>query len=95
VVNLPLRETALGRALGAVTPGWSSTEELLAAIVEQVDLSNRLFVMAHSKKGTRPPTPITITRPGQAIEKPKLATPDEVRSFFGGTRPPAAPVATS
>lgn len=51
------------------TFGWTYTEELLALIAEILDQSTRLFIMANSKKGTKPPDPLEIQRPGQPSRK--------------------------
>lgn len=50
--------------------------------------------MAHSKRGTRAPDPIRITRPGEHVSetlpvpgtKKRIASSDEIRGFFGGGR---------
>jgi len=71
---------------------WGFNEELLASLIEQVDLSNRLYVQAHSKPGTQPPRPVQIPRPYDRVEqKPRQrrrATPEEIIDMFsqGGGR---------
>jgi hypothetical protein len=72
--------------------GWSNTEELLAIACELIDQSNRLFFQANSKKGSKPPKPIEIRRPGRDDPSPtsaetgrrRQATSEELRAFFGG-----------
>lgn len=66
---------------------WGTTDELLAMLAELVDMGNRLFIQANSKKGSRQPKPLEITRPWQSEEPPQQqthrhATADEIRTFF-------------
>lgn len=66
---------------------WSTTDELIALVAELVDLSNRLFVQANSKKGAPAPKPIEIRRPWhteRAKQKHprRAATAEEIRAFF-------------
>lgn len=71
---------------------WDTRAELLAAVAELVDYGNRLFLQANSKKGTKPPKPIQIARPGrQAAVAPDApprpqASADEIARFFGGAK---------
>ncbi len=97
VAGLPPTDSALGRALAIRQVGeWGLTEDLLAFLIEVVDLGNRSFVSAHSKKGASKPRPITIPRPpaprrkGEAppVDEPgkkRMATSEELVAFFGGT----------
>jgi hypothetical protein len=79
------------RAAAPDVAGWTNTDELLAALVEVVDYGNRLYLQVHAKKGSRPPKPIQIRRPGQpeAADPPKKkrrqATGEEMRRFFAPT----------
>jgi hypothetical protein len=41
---------------------WSSVESLLATLIDEIRISNWLYVSAHSKSKIKPPTP--IARPG-------------------------------
>lgn len=65
--------------------GWNHEVDLLAAIAERVDFANRLFVMAHSKKGrARLWKPLRIKRPwGKRREKAQRATPARLRERYG------------
>lgn len=79
--------SALAREMHPDTVGadWGITQELIATAIELIDQGNRQFVMAHSKKGTRPPKPIKIVRPWEIQTKPKrAATASEVRELLGG-----------
>ena len=62
---------------------WGSAEELLASLIEQVDLGNRLFFMANAKKGTTPWKALHIPRPTVAKRKPSSKT--ELMRFFGAS----------
>jgi hypothetical protein len=67
---------------------WGVTDELLAKLVEAVDLSNRMFLMAHTTEGTEVPEPVVIPRPGTdtvSSPEPRKATAAEMREFFGGS----------
>lgn len=44
---------------------WSEERELLALNIEVLDSLRRAFLMANSKKGTKPPKPVQIPRPWQ------------------------------
>lgn len=73
--------SALRRKINSRGSDWSSTEELLAALIEQVDLGNRLFFSANSKHSSKVWKPIEIPRP--TVKPRALSTPDEIRRFFG------------
>lgn len=81
VAALPV-DSATAVALGAHTPGWSTTEELLALVAELVDTGNRYFYSANSKRGTRPPDPVRITRPNRRPRR--VATSADLVEMFGG-----------
>lgn len=85
--GLPLEGSAFARAIG-VDRGWGNVEELLAGLCELADAGNRLFFMAHSKKGTQAPKPLKIIRPPKPGEekskKRRQATSEELKAFFGG-----------
>lgn len=86
IYHLP-RESATAHALDAAAATWGHTEELLAAVVEQLDAGNRLFYSVHKdpKSGQKDPEPIQIRRPWQPEpEKPKLSSKEEVVAFFKG-----------
>lgn len=81
--GLPL-ESAFGRSMhpDSVGVGWGMSEELLASVCELLDVNNRQFATAHSKKGTKLPPALRITRP---YTKPKRnATAREIRRLMGG-----------
>lgn len=54
---------------------WSVTDELLAALLEEVDYGNRLYYSAHMKKGAQQPKPVEIKRPGRQPELPEGPRP--------------------
>lgn len=68
---------------------WTYTEELLATASELIDLGNRMFYSANSKKGARVPKPIEIKRPWQPEQEAEVvqmrpkASHDEIVAFFG------------
>lgn len=89
IAGLPLN-SAFGRKLGA-RETWGNVEELLAALIEQVDAGNRLLYRINSKRGTKQPDPIKVPRPsgrdGETDPVPKKrrpATSEELVKFFGG-----------
>lgn len=65
---------------------WSVTDELLAALIEEIDYGNRLYFSAHSKKNSQQPKPVKIRRPIDVIEidgpRPQSTT-TEVWQVFG------------
>ncbi len=71
-------EEVPGQSLTTVDPDsvpWSVTDLLLAALVDELRVSNYLFVKANKgKDGPDPPTPHQIPRPGVAkpAKKPEL-----------------------
>lgn len=79
-------ESALARAHGAPLPGdWTNADELLAVLAELAHAQILLTLRINTEKGTRLPEPLTIPRPYVDAEetKPKLASPEEIRRFFG------------
>jgi len=60
-------DAALWRSMGL---SWSEERELLAVNIEVLDSLRRAFLMANSKKGTKPPEPVRIPRPWQKQERP-------------------------
>ena len=60
---------------------WGQQEELLAALCEMLDTTNRLLFLGFQFKG-QVWDPIEITRPGQE-EKTKASTVEQLVSFFG------------
>jgi hypothetical protein len=80
------RDSAFVRTAAPEVANWGNTEELLAAVVEAVDYGNRLFVSAHTKKGSHQPKPVQIRRPGAPPEpKRRQATGEDMRRFFATT----------
>jgi len=68
---------------------WGTAEELLATLVEQLDMSNRMYHAVHFEGDVWPP--LRIQRPyaeeaqisSPVTQEPQKTDPDEVRSFFG------------
>jgi len=57
-------------------------------IAELVDGGNRLFIQAHTKKGTPAPKPLEIRRPSTSTNttdppRKRQATSEELAAFFG------------
>lgn len=78
---------AFARDLHPDTVGadWGNAEELLATAIELIDLGNRQFIKANSKKGAKSPKPIKITRPWERKSEPKrTATLAEINELMGG-----------
>lgn len=74
---------SLGRDLDPfLAAGWDSATELTAMVAELVDHSNRMYLMANSKKGTRLPPPLFIPRPGQPRRRRK-PTKAELKASLG------------
>ncbi len=51
---------------------WSTISLLLAAVVDEVRISNYLFAKSKSKAGTELPAPEPIARPGVKKAAPKV-----------------------
>lgn len=89
VKGLP-SDSATSRSVNTGGEPWSMQDELLAALVEMVDQSNRMFFSAHAKEGTTVWDPVQIRRPGSRSEnKPaedagprKQASASEMRNVF-------------
>lgn len=82
--------SALARDMNPDTIGsdWGNTQELLATALELIDVGNRQFVMANSKKGAKAPKPIKIARPWEIKKEPKRpATASEISELMGGVPP--------
>ena len=92
LINGLPKDSALARAVAPETEGsdWGNTEELLATLAELVDVGNRQFVAANTKKGARKPKPIKIRRPWDPTER-RRATAEETQELLG---PGAAVVRT-
>jgi hypothetical protein len=78
-------ESALSRALSPDTVDWGNAEELLATQIEMTDLSNRLYIQAHSDEHAKAPEPVKVPRPYQRYEAPKDKTA-EIKEFFEDIR---------
>lgn len=71
---------------------WSTTDELLATLIEVVDRGNRWYFAATAKKGTKVPDPIVIRRPhtnnrsstDAEADKPKLTRAAMRAMLLGG-----------
>jgi hypothetical protein len=106
VLGLP-PEGNIGRIIGDPrATGWSTTDELLAGVIELLDVGNRLYFRAHTKRGTQQPKPIKVPRPESSAGETDAVTPRkrqatsaELRQFFGGsaryTGPPLEELASS
>lgn len=81
VSGLPT-DSALRRA---VDPNWhwSTTDELLACLIEVNDRNGVWFYQANSKKGTKSPKPVHVPRPWDETDEPTPAQSDEMKAFFG------------
>lgn len=72
--------------------GWGYTEELLALVAQLIDQGNRLFYDRHRRKGAKAAEPIRIPRPGgppeapRRLEKPRMASGEEILAFFSKGR---------
>lgn len=75
--NLP-SHSALVRRRYTGGREWGNVEELLALNAELQDTANRLYYTANFKGHVW--KPLQIERPN--VEKPELATPNEVHRFF-------------
>lgn len=67
---------------------WTTTEELLATLIEVTDLTNRLLYGANAPKGKRVWDPLEIERPAKAKPERALPTPSgrgEIQAFFWGS----------
>jgi hypothetical protein len=77
--------SAVHKALDPDAWSWTNTEELLATLIEVVDLSNRLFIAAHKDKKTPLPKPLIIPRPQMAPVQTKqaMSSPAELKKAAG------------
>lgn len=74
--------SAFHRSIDPEWWSWDGQHELLAVIAELLDGANRMYLMAHSKKGAAKPQPIKIPRPYSP--KPKesgMSVSDAIRKF--------------
>lgn len=63
---------------------WTTTDELLAGLIEVVDFGNRMFHAAYSEDDV--PDPVQINRPTDRAEaESRPATAAEMKAFFGGS----------
>jgi hypothetical protein len=81
-----------GSAVTRAAGGWSQKEELLATVVDTLGVSNHMYLMAHSEKGTKLPDPVHFPRPWEDLKQEEAevdttaraaSTTDDVRAFFG------------
>lgn len=101
VKGLPQEGTALERLLvpDPIERAYTPTVNLLDAVVTLLDEANHLFYYANRAEDAGPfREPIELRRPSSGVDeladaKPRQATPEEMRRFFGGairyTGPPA------
>lgn len=64
--------------------GWTTTDELLAALIEVTDRNGIWFFQANVKKGTKVPPRIHVPRPWdkKKSERGGKSTADEVKAFM-------------
>lgn len=65
-----------------VTKGWGNTEELLATLIEVVDVGNIQNLAANGVKQSGLPKPIQINRPDQLERQRRKATNQEIGQIF-------------
>lgn len=61
---------------------WPRDLELLATLIEAVDIGNRNFEAVHSKPGSPKRQPIKIPRPSGQAKGRAMSSPDDVRAFM-------------
>lgn len=83
VEGLPL-SGATFRAAATNGVQWSTTDELLAVLVEMIDHSNRMYFAAHAKKGQGVWKPVQIARPATKKIEPVSTPVSKIREVFGG-----------
>lgn len=76
---LPMDSATSGAILGA-EPGWSSSDELTLALLNQLILTRRMWAEEESGKQLEP-----VRMPWHQAHAPRHASPSEVRAFFGGS----------
>lgn len=81
IAGLPIG-SALHRSLDPTGWAWGTTEELLAVLVEVVDLGNRQYVAFEAGRN-KVPKPIDIRRPWKVEEPKRFASHAEIEAFFG------------
>lgn len=85
VEHLPA-DSSFARAVHGEAAGWSLTEHLLAAVVDQLAVANWMFATVNRDENAEPlPYPEPLTRPGlQDAARPEsdAATPGEIAAFF-------------
>jgi len=84
LVNGLPETSAMYREVAFSGKSWSTTDELLATLVEITDAGNLLFFSANSEKNAKGWDPVSIPRPGAAVAKPReMATSSEMSAVFG------------
>jgi hypothetical protein len=82
VNGLPM-EGATFRATVTKGRSWSTTDELLATLIELTDFTNRILFSVNKKESTRVWDPIHISRPTDVPPLP--AKSEELLRMFGGS----------
>ena len=81
----PDSTSAVARSLDeGIRVGWGFKEELLAALIEVVDVGNRNFLLAHGVKKYQLPAAAYINRPLTPAIPPREAKPDDIKRIFRG-----------
>ena len=62
---------------------WGNVEELLATLIETVDMGNRMFYRAHQKPGARSLPPLRVPRPRDRAKEKRQATTAEIIEALG------------
>lgn len=53
----------------ATSTSWTVDNELAALNIEMLDSLRRMYIQAHTKKGTQPPKPVEVPRPWNTEKK--------------------------
>lgn len=84
ILHLP-PESATSRRHQTDADHWTTTDELLATLIEIVDATSLRLARLWTKKGTTLPKPVSIPRPYEPSRPPVMSMSDpRVRQFFGG-----------
>ena len=83
VAGLP-KDSAFFRSAYPEAANWTQTHELLATLIEVTDAVHLRHLSAITKRGTRLPKPLSITRPNVKPKQRRKATADDLKKIFGG-----------